>query len=114
MGYTIKPSIGMLPMEDISNVLQEEGFIKNLSSKDIEAVTATTSFVNGNVVRVPGISDPSRIAICANNAVNGTIDRETVKNALNLNGKPASDYLSGEDKDNIYNINNNMGYAIIH
>lgn len=108
MGYTIKPSIGMLPMEDISNVLQEEGFIKNLSSKDIEAVTATTSFANGNVVRVPGISDPSRIAICANNAVNGTIDRETVKNALNLNGKPASDYLSGEDKDNIYNINNNI------
>ena len=103
MGYTIKPSIGMLPMEDMSKVLQEEGFIKELSSKDIEAVTSTNNIINESTVRVPGINDPSRIAICANEASNGAIDRETVKNALNLNGKPASEYLSGDDKINIYN-----------
>ena len=108
MGYTIKPSVGMLPMEDISKVLQEEGFIKELSSKDIEAVTSTDNIINENIVRVPGINDPSRIAICANKASNGVIDRETVKNALNLNGRPASDYLSGDDKINIYNTNNDI------
>ena len=108
MGYTIKPSVGMLPMEDISKVLQGEGFIKELSSKDIEAVTSTNNIINESTVRVPGINDPSRIAICANEASNGVIDRETVKNALNLNGKPASEYLSGDDKINIYNTNNDI------
>lgn len=108
MGYNIKPSIGMMPMEDIENVLEEEGFIKDLKAADIEKVTATKSIKNDAIVTVPGINDPSRIAICASGAANGTIDRETVKNALNLGGKPASKYLSDTDKEYYDSINQNI------
>lgn len=101
MAYSIKPSIGMLPIEDIDKIMLEQGFIKGLAPNDIEKVTQEKDPVT-EAVRTPGITDPSRIAICAGKRnTNGTLDRETVKNALNLNGKGADEYLDTEDKNEL-------------
>lgn len=101
MAYTIKPSIGMLPIDDIDKVMVEQGFLKGLTPKDIEKVTEIKDNATG-AVTTPGIKDPSRIALCAGQTnSNGTLDRETVKNALNLNGKSHTYYLSVLDKENI-------------
>lgn len=104
MAYTIKPSIGMLPIDDLDKVMLEQGFLKGLAPKDIEKVTEIKDPVTGTVTS-PGIINPSRIAISAGRLnPNGTIDRETIKNALNLNGRDANEYLALEDKDQLNSI----------
>lgn len=101
MAYTIKPSIGMLPIEDMDKVMVKQGFLKGLAPKDIENVTAIKDPIAGTITN-PGIADPSLIAICAGvKNPNKTLDRETVRNALNLNGRPADEYLAQEDKETI-------------
>ena len=39
MAYTIKPSVGMLPISDLDKVMLEQGFLKGLAPNDIEKVT---------------------------------------------------------------------------
>lgn len=104
MAYTIKPSVGMLPIDDLGKVMAAQGFIKDLKPKDIENVTAVKDVVTGSVVK-PGIKDPTLIALCVGKTTpDGSIDRETVKNALNLGGKSADQYLVLEDKELISTI----------
>lgn len=101
MAYTIKPSIGMMPINDIDKAMATKGFIKELKAKDIEKVTQIKHPTTGAITQ-PGIKDPSLIAVCANQKNNdNTIDRTTIRNSLNLDGKPASDFLLQEDKEAI-------------
>lgn len=111
MAYTIKPSIGMLPIEDIDKAMVAQGFVKGLTANDIEEVTQEKDPITG-AVKTPGITDPSRIAVCAGiKNSNGTIDRETIKNALKLNGKGAEEFLDKEDKDEISEVINLINKA---
>lgn len=97
MSYTIKPSIGMLPIDDLNKVMEKQGFIKNVSADLIKDVTAEKD-AEGHIV-TPGITDPTRIAVNSGERnPDGTIDRTTVRNALNLNGRKADDFLKIDDK----------------
>lgn len=103
MTYGIKPSIGMLPINDIDKVMTEQGFIKKINPNHIQEVTQVKD--DEGHITTTGISDPTIIAICAGEKLeNGELDRETVKNAMFLDGKPASDYLKANDKDMIESI----------
>lgn len=106
MAYTIKPSIGMLPIDDIATVMQEKGFLNEISSNHIEQVTRKEIVSSGETTYAPGIFEPYNIALCTGEVENGEIDRETVKNALNLSGRKASDYLVVEDKESLISKNN--------
>jgi hypothetical protein len=95
MPYSIKPSIGMIPISDLDKVMRAQGFMKELQNSDIEKITSITI----DELTTPGITNPSLIAVCAGaKNPNSTIDRETIKNALNLNGIPADEYLNNTDK----------------
>lgn len=99
MAYTIKPSIGMLPIKDIDTAMSAQGFIKDITPSKIEKATAIKDPVTGQIT-TPGIKDPSHIAVCAGKVdERGVLDRGTIRNALNLNGKSASEYLVIEDKE---------------
>lgn len=106
MAYTIKPSVGMLPIDDIATVMEEKGFLNEINSDHIEQVTRKEIILNGETTYAPGIFEPYNIALCTGEVENGEIDRETVKNALNLSGRKASDYLVVEDKENLIDKNN--------
>lgn len=71
----IKPSINMLPMSTIEDVLNNQ-----LTAKDTQYVGGIKS---------------NKVAISLEN------DRNTVTNALKLNGLPASDYLTIENDPNL-------------
>ena len=101
MAYTIKPSIGMLPVEDMGKVMEAQGFIKKLSADDIHDVTTSINTKTG-ATDIEGITDPTLIAICSGKrSENGALDRGTVNNAENLNGVPANEYLVTKDKQYI-------------
>lgn len=107
MAYGVKPSIGMLPINDIDKVMAEQGFMKKINPGHIQEATQVKDS-NGNITTA-GIADPTMIAICAGERFdNGELDRETVKNAMNLGGKPASDYLESKDKDIIESLINQL------
>lgn len=89
----------MLPIDDLDSVMQAQGFIKKIAAKDIEDVTKVVDPATGTVTS-PGITTPSLIALCAGKKNdNGTLDRNTVQNALKLNGVNADEYLLQEDKE---------------
>ena len=96
MAYTIKPSIGMLPIEDIDKVMFEKGFVKDLTNEHIKNITKKIDATTKETI-LEGIDDPTRIAICAIQS-NGTKDRETIKNSLYLGGKKSSDYHTKTDE----------------
>ena len=102
MAYTIKPSIGMLPIEDIDKAMKEKGFIKDLTNEHIKNITKKIDSTTKETI-LDGIDDPSRIAICAIQS-NEIIDRETIKNSLYLGGKKATDYLTKTDKSLLENV----------
>lgn len=105
MAYTIKPSIGMLPIDDIDKVMTTKGYIKALSKDMIRDITQTKDSVTGApVAGDTGITDPTRIAVCEMNSTTGIPDRTTIRNALNLNGHAATDYLMTPDKQFVNEI----------
>lgn len=105
MSYGIKPSAGMLPIQDLNNIMEKQGFMKQVLASDIQEVTSKRE---GDIYS-PGITAPELIAICANQRnENGTIDRETVKNSLNLNGVPESEFLKIVDKKSLENLINEL------
>lgn len=106
MAYTIKPSIGMLPIEDIDKAMFEKGFVKDLTNEHIKNITKKIDATTKETI-LEGIDDPTRIAICAIQS-NGTIDRETIKNSLYLGGKKSSDYLTKTDEKVLENIMNKI------
>lgn len=99
MSYIIKPSVGMMPLNDLSKVMEAEGFVKDLKADDIEKATKDP----GNPSDT-GIQEPWRIAVCAYDNATGTFDRETVDNALNLGGIEADRHLIDEDRTEINDI----------
>lgn len=100
MAYTIKPSIGMLPLDDIDEAMEKKGFIKKLKNDDIYDVT-TERDSSGNITK-EGIKNPALLAVCSGDIdKNGNIERGTVDNAKKLNGIDADNYLKGEDKEAI-------------
>lgn len=108
MAYTIKPSAGMLPIEDMSNIMKAKGFLTEVSPDNIEKVTRRI-IKNGAIeTTLPGIFEPYNIALCTGKVINGNIDRETVKNSLRLNGREAKDYLVIEDKENLVDRNKSL------
>lgn len=109
MAYTITPSVGMLPLDDLGTALEKKGFICNISNQDIEKATRKDIVVDGATVTVPGITDASLIAVCTGQINSSNeMDRETIKNAMHLSGRPASEYLAVEDKDALVEQNNNL------
>lgn len=99
MAYTIKPSVGMMPIEDLDKVMQVQGYIKNLKAEDIEKATQVVSESTGTITK-PGINDPTLIALCAGQInEDGSYDRGTVNNALKLAGIDAKEYLMIEDRN---------------
>lgn len=103
MAYGIKPSIGMLPIDDIDTVMAAEGFMKEIKPSHIQNATQIKDDTGS--ITTSGITDPTLIALCAGERFeNGELDRETIKNALYLGGKPASEYLESKDKGVIENI----------
>ena len=91
-------SLAMLPVEDIADYLT---IVQGFTKKDQRATDTDL---------VAGI-DAKLIAKAATNDKNELLeDRETVKNALNLGGKEASQYLTIEDSGNLledtYTISN--------
>lgn len=77
-----RPSLSFLPMDDIAAELKSDKTNRRFMTREDKA---------SDVENVAGIK-AERIAISAEHH-----DRETVKNALNLNGKPADEYVTQED-----------------
>lgn len=96
MGNTVKPSTALLPMDDIANVLKEQ---YQFSSKD--DIAKDTDKVAG--------TDSDLIAIAATDELGNLVnDRETVKNALNLGGVSAADYMTRQDGIKIEEFGSNV------
>lgn len=97
MAKRIHPSISMLPMDDIAKYLNlVHGFRKK------GEIAPDTEQVAGK--------DASIVAIAATEDGNLIIDRETVKNALNLGGKDASQYLTVDQSDTLLTDTYAVGY----
>lgn len=97
MANTIMPSTGLLPMDDIANELA----IKyQFSSKGDSAV---------DTQQVAG-TDSNLIAIAATDPSTGILitDRETIKNALQLGGKAAEEYLTKEGAAKLEDFTNKI------
>lgn len=98
MAYTMKPSVGMLPINDLDRVMVAQGFIKTLNKQHIEEVTQEPG-PGGVGVTTNGIKEPMNIAICAGERLGtGELDRETIKNALNLGGKAVDQFMLIDEK----------------
>lgn len=96
MANTTMPSTKMLPMDDVAEVLKVK---YNFSSK--EDIAKDTSKVGG--------TNSDLIAIAATNDVGALVkDRETIKNALNLAGTPASEYMTRTDGARIEDFGTNV------
>lgn len=93
MPNIVKPTLSFLPMEDIAAELKSNKNNRKFMTKDDKAA---------DVNKVAGI-ESERIAI----AVSPT-ERTTIDNALKLNGKDASEYLSRTEGDKIIGISNVM------
>jgi hypothetical protein len=96
MGNTVKPSTALLPMDDIANVLKEQ---YQFSSKD--DIAKDTDKVAG--------TDSELMAIAATDELGKLIiNRETVKNSLNLGGVSAADYMTRVDGVKIEDFGTNV------
>lgn len=93
MTNMVKSTLSMLPMDDIVAELRSDKPNRKFMSKYDKAV---------DVEFVAGIS-AENIA----QAVSST-RRDTVNNALNLNGRPADEYLNKEEGEKILGISNKM------
>ena len=89
----IKPSLSLLPMDDIAAKLKSNKVNRNFMTREDNAT---------DVDSVAGIKS-NRIAISAEGH-----NRETVKNALNLDGKPASEYVSREDGNKFLKVSSEL------
>lgn len=89
----IKPSLSLLPMDDIAAELKSNKVNRNFMTREDNAT---------DVDSVAGIKS-NRIAISAEGH-----NRETVKNALNLDGKPASEYVSREDGNKFLKVSSEL------
>lgn len=88
-----RPSLSFLPMNDIAAELKSNKANRKFMTREDKAT---------DVISVAGIK-AERIAISATEE-----DRETVKNALNLNGKPASEYVTAEDGEKFLNVSSDL------
>ena len=88
-----RPSLSLLPMDDIAAELKSNKANRNFMTREDNAT---------DVEYVGGIK-ANRIAISAEGH-----NRETVKNALNLNGKPASEYISKEQGDHFLKVSGEL------
>ena len=88
-----RPSLSLLPMDDIAAELKSNKVNRNFMTREDNAT---------DVDSVAGIKS-NRIAISAEGH-----DRETVKNALNLNGKPASEYISRKDGEQFLKVSSEL------
>lgn len=89
----VRPSLSLLPMEDIAAELKSEKPNRKFMTRDDKAT---------DVEQVGGI-DSDRIAISAEGH-----DRQTVNNALHLNGKLASEYVTTEDGERFLKISSEL------
>ena len=92
-----RPSLSFLPMEDIAAELKSNKANRKFMTREDKAT---------DVINVAGIVS-ERIAISAQGQ-----DRETVKNALNLNGKPASEYVSREDGEKFLQVSSDLSEIV--
>lgn len=92
-----RPSLSFLPMEDIAAELKSDKINRKFMTREDKAT---------DVVNVAGIK-AERIAISADGH-----DRETIKNALNLNGKPASEYVSREDGERFLQVSSDLSEIV--
>lgn len=88
-----KPSLSLLPIEDIAAELKSNKANRNFMTREDKAT---------DVESVAGIT-ANRIAVSAEGQ-----NRETVKNALNLNGKPASEYVSKKDGEQFLRVSGEL------
>lgn len=93
MANIVKPSLSFLPMEDIAAELRSEKANRRFMTREDKA---------SDVVNVAG-KDATTIAV----AVSPT-NRTTIDNALNLNGIPASEYLSKDEGNKILGVSTTM------
>ena len=92
-----RPSLSFLPMEDIAAELKSNKANRKFMTREDKAT---------DVENVAGIV-AERIAISAEGE-----DRETIKNALNLNGKPASEYVSREDGEKFLQVSSDLSEIV--
>lgn len=92
-----RPSLSLLPMEDIAAELKSNKANRMFMTKEDKAT---------DVENVAGIV-AERIAISAEGE-----DRETVKNALNLNGKSADEYVSREDGEKFLQVSSELSEIV--
>lgn len=88
-----RPSLSFLPMNDIAAELKSNKANRKFMTREDKAT---------DVISVAGIK-AERVAISVTES-----DRETVKNALNLNGKPASEYVSAEDGEKFLKVSSEL------
>lgn len=93
MSNIVKPSLSLLPMEDIAAELKSNKPNRKFMTKEDKAT---------DVENVSGISS-DRIAISADGH-----DRQTIENALKLNGKLASDYVTTEDGEKFLKVSTEL------
>lgn len=93
MSNMMKPSLSMLPVDDIVNELRSNKANRNFMTKEDKATDV--EFVAG--VKANLIAQ----AVSADK-------RDTVNNAMNLNGQPADNYLSKDEGNKILGISNSM------
>lgn len=92
-----RPSLSLLPMEDIAAELKSDKANRKFMTREDKAT---------DVEQVAGIN-ADRIAISAEGH-----DRETIKNALNLDGKPASEYVSREDGEKFLQVSSDLSEIV--
>lgn len=92
-----RPSLTFLPMEDIAAELRSNKSNRKFMTRDDKAT---------DVENVAGIS-ANRIAISAEGH-----NRETVKNALNLNGVPATGYVTKEQGDKFLQVSTELSQVV--
>lgn len=92
-----RPSLSFLPMEDIAAELKSNKANRKFMTREDKAT---------DVENVAGIV-AERIAISAEGK-----DRETIKNALNLNGKPASEYVSRQDGERFLQVSSELSDTV--
>lgn len=92
-----RPSLSFLPMEDIAAELKSNKANRKFMTREDKAT---------DVVNVGGIV-ANRIAVSAEG-----YNRETIKNALNLDGKPASEYVSREDGEKFLQVSSDLSEIV--
>lgn len=92
-----RPSLSFLPMEDIAAELKSNKANRKFMTREDKAT---------DVEQVAGIN-ADRIAISAEGH-----DRETVKNALNLNGVPADGYVTKEEGEKFLEVSTDLSNTV--